>query len=170
MFCSVIGFGNREKHFARRLLSVPARLDRGEFGGLIVQHVQAIEMAKHHLHRSEHANERQSPAQHHSRFRPVVAAQRVPRAGGDNAHARRQEGRKQHVRPPDTHNGSGCDRPPIIGHDLAIDNGMAERDLHPTVVAENPEGGKHGPPWSPKKPYNRTGNKTTAAPGCGRAA
>ena len=49
------------------------------------------------------------------------------------------------MRPAHPHDGTGDDRPPIDRHEFAVDNGVPERHLHPTVVAEDPERRQHGP-------------------------
>ena len=92
---------------------VPARLDRGEFGRLMMEDVIAGQMAEEQLHRDDHRDQPQAPVQHDPRFGRCTAAQQIPGAGCDNAHAGGQEGGEQHMRPAHQHDRPGDDRPPV---------------------------------------------------------
>ena len=49
------------------------------------------------------------------------------------------------MRPAHPHDGPGRDGPPVLRDDLAVDDRVTERHLHPAVVSENPERRKHRP-------------------------
>ena len=136
--------GQSDQHFACRLLALPARLDGREFGRLVVENVNAGKMTEHHLHRDHHGDEPEPPAQHGARLRHVLITQQVPGAGCRHAHAGRQEGGQQHVRPSNPHDGPSCNGPPVSGDNPAVDDRVTERHLHPTVVGEDPERREHG--------------------------
>src|SRR6516165_7290958 len=48
--------GNCDQHFTGRLLRLPSCLDCSEFGGLVLQDIEASKMAKYHLHRNEYGD------------------------------------------------------------------------------------------------------------------
>ena len=64
--------GNRDQHFAGRLLRLPARLDRRELRRLMLEHVEARQVAEEELDRDHHRDEARGPS----------AASRAPRRDG----------------------------------------------------------------------------------------
>src|SRR5262245_42104945 len=109
------------------------------------EHIETCQMTEEELDWDQHPHEREPPVQHDARLGMMDAAQNVPGAGGRNAHTRRQKGSEQHVRPAHRHDWSSYDSSPICGNDLAVDDRVTERYLHPTVVSEDPERRKHRP-------------------------
>ena len=53
----LVGIGNADQHLARRLLCLPARFDRREFGRLVVVDVVAVEVAEDHLRPDQHCDQ-----------------------------------------------------------------------------------------------------------------
>ena len=141
----VLLVGNCEQHLARRLLRLPARLDRRELRRLMLEYVEARQVAEEELDRDQHRDQSEAPVQHHARLGAMDAAQHVPGAGGRHAHAGRQECSEQHVRPADHHHWPEHDLAPVRGDDPAVDDRVAERHLHPAVVGEDPERREHRP-------------------------
>src|SRR5262245_54277059 len=90
-------------------------------------------------------NYRETTHKHDSCLSMQDAAQHVTGAGSRHAHARSQEGGEQHVRPPHSHDWTRGYRPPVLWNDPAVNDRMTERHLHPAVVGEDPERGKHRP-------------------------
>ena len=123
---------------------MPTGLEGGELGGLVAVHIVTGEVADHELDGDEDGDEAEAPVQHDAGFGQMAVAQAIPGAGGDDAHAGGEEGAKQHVRPAHAQHRAGDDLPPVGGDDVAVDDGVADRDLHPGVVAEDPERRGHG--------------------------
>src|SRR5262249_35456620 len=67
--------GNREQHLARRLLRLPARLDRRKLRRLMLEHVQAGQVAEEELDWYQHRAQSEAPMQH-----PRASARWTPRS------------------------------------------------------------------------------------------
>ena len=159
--------GPGDQHLRGRLLALPAGLDRGELRRLVLEHVEAGEVAEEQLHRDQHRRQPEAPVQHDPRLRTVNPAQHVPGAGGRDAHRGGQERGQQHVRPAHHHHRPEHDLAPVRRDDLAVDDLVADRHLHPGIVGEDPERGEHR-----SERHHAAGEEVEAAarPGRGRAA
>ena len=124
--------GHGDQHLRGGLLALPARLDRGELGRLVLEHVIAGEMAKKQLHRDDYCDQAEPPVQHDAGFGRLPAAQQIPGAGSDNAHPGGQEGGQQHMRPAHHHRPARATMAhQSVRNDLAVDHRVADRHLHP---------------------------------------
>ena len=102
-------------------------------------------MAEHQLERDQHGREAEAPVQHdprlrrdgrcRSRYQAPVAATHMPWSGRRPAACAASA--PCMTGPPD-------DRHPVARDDLAVDDRVADRHLHPAVVGEDPEGRQHG--------------------------
>src|SRR5215813_1918334 len=60
--------GNRDQDFTCRLLCFPARLDGHKLRRLLLEHIEAGQVAKKELDRNEQRDQAEPPVEHHARF------------------------------------------------------------------------------------------------------
>ena len=128
----------------RRLLGLPAALDGGELGRLMLRRVLAVQMAEDDLHGDEDGGQAEPHVEHCSCLGPMDRAQQVPGAGRGDAEGGRQIGAQQHVEEADPHDVVGQDDPPTRRREASVDHLVSLRDLHPGVVGHDPERRQRG--------------------------
>ena len=86
-----------EQDLRRRLLIVPARLDRGHLRRLAVNYIFPIQVPEKELDRHEHRSETETHAQHDARFGVEFPTQQVPGPRRGNAEGAGDVRGKQHM-------------------------------------------------------------------------
>ena len=132
--------GPAEQHQRHALAGpvFPVAFDGGDLRRLVLQRVEAVQVADQDLDRRD---EQQHPHRHrhHGADRGVVAAaQQMPGARRADDERRREEGGDRHVRQPIRERGVEDHRQPVGRHDPAVDDGVALRRLHPAVRGQDP--------------------------------
>ncbi len=115
-------------------------LHRGDLGGLVLERVQAVQVARHDLQRSDQRGHPHRHREHDSRGRLRRIPQQVQRAGPANDEGRRQVCSQQHVHQAIREGRIEYHRPPVERHELPdVVNAVTGGRLHPAVDREDPE-------------------------------
>ncbi len=139
-FC--LHVGNAEQDQRRRLagLVLPVAFDGGDLHRLMLERVQAMEVADHGLDRRHHQGHPHGHRQHLTHCRVVPPAQQVPGRRGADEERGGDEGRGGHVHQAIGEGRVEDHREPVHRNHLAIDDLVALGGLHPAVGSEDPEG------------------------------
>ena len=114
--------------------------DRGDFRRLILEGIQAVEVADHRLNRRHEQRHPHGHRQHFTNRRVVATAQQVPGRRGADEEGRGKERGGGHMRQPVRERGVEYHGKPVHRDHPAVDNLEALRGVHPAVGGENPEG------------------------------
>ncbi|MNG96699.1 hypothetical protein D3C79_557770 [compost metagenome] len=134
--------GNAEQDQRRRLTGhvLPVAFDRGNFHRLVLEGIEAVEIADHCLNRGDDQCHPHGHRQHLAHGRVVTPAQQVPgRRGTDEERGGHERG-SGHVHQAVGEGGVEHHRKPVHRHHPTIDDLVTLRGLHPAVRGENPEG------------------------------
>ncbi len=127
---------HRERHAAVRF---PDGLDRRDLRGLVLERVQAVQIAEHGLQRREHGREIDARLQHERRRGAVDAPDHAPGADARDQECCRQQRGRRHVREAVRERRVEDHGEPVDGVERAVDDLVTLRRLHPRVQAQDPE-------------------------------
>src|SRR6516162_5526214 len=144
----VIGFrrrvGEGDQDLACRLLTMPTALDGGEFNGLIVMDIIAVEVSEEALDQQQHRREIQAHAEHNARFGVEFPTQQVPGTGSGDAKGAGKVGSEQHMREAHPQHRTEQDLEPVVRLEGTVSHHIADRHLHPAVIGHDPERRERG--------------------------
>ena len=129
-----------EQDQGRAALRLEMALHRRDLGRLMLEGVEAVQVARDDLDRRHQGRHPQRHREHHARAFVGAIFQQVKGADRADDERGRQIGRQHHVHQPVGERRVEDDRPPVRGHELAdLVDRVAGRRLHPAVRGQDPE-------------------------------
>ena len=122
----------------------PQAFHRRELGGLMLQRVEAVRVADHHLDRHHDDQKDQRHLHHHAAFLERASLAQIHRADAENDEARRHEKRAHRMSEPVRKRRSEDHVEEAHHFEAAVgQHAMALRRLHPAIDGEYPERRDH---------------------------
>ena len=136
--------GQAEEIERRPGMGLEMALHGGDLGRLVLQRVEAVEVAGYRLQRGHQGRHPHRHREHALGSTVPVALEQVPRTHAADHEGRGQVGAQHGVDEAVGKGGIEDDLPPVGGLEAALDDGVAGRRVHPAVGREDPEGGEEG--------------------------
>ncbi|MNS94182.1 hypothetical protein D3C72_1283930 [compost metagenome] len=141
LFARHVGPAEQQQRQAFIAFVLPVAFQRGDLGGLVLERVQAVQVADHGLDRRDDQQHPHRHRQHLADGLVVAAAQQVPRRRGADEQRGGQERRHAHMQQAVGEGRVEDDREPVGRDHAAVDDLEAGRRLHPAVRRQDPSGG-----------------------------
>jgi len=139
-----VGPAEQDQRRALAACVFPVAFHGGQLGRLMLQRVQAMQVADHGLDGRDDQQHRQAHRHHLADGRIIIAAQQMPGGRRHHQQGRGEEGGHAHVQQPVRERGIEDDGQPVHGHHAPVDDFMALRRLHPAVRGDDPGGRDQG--------------------------
>ena len=130
---------DREQHGGRARSRFPLSFHRGNFGRLVVQRVEPVQVAEENLYRHEDRNEGDRHRQHALRLGDLPAVLHMPRRHSQHGERRGQVKPGDGVHQAERKRRIEDDREPACRQKAAIDQLVTSRGMHPAVERQDPE-------------------------------
>ena len=138
----LVGQGKQQQgHMAAGL---PIAFHRGDLGGLVLQRVQPVHVARKDLHGNEERAQCQAKAKPRGHGGRAVVAQPAPSGKPCDQEGHRQAAGQKHMGQPVGHRGVEDDRPPVGGIDDPVAQLIPRRGVHPAVKDKDPKRAHRG--------------------------